>query len=197
MIQSKTNTILDKTINDILNQLPSHVSPEKMNDFLSYQPLEESYFLQNTSSNDVTTSNSHFQYNPPALPSSSVTSPTVGLNFLQRELQIMEERKLKEQHILAKRLPQQQSSAASSSLIGTMTGPQNRSTTLSSGLRSLIQTEPKKSAKTISDAKVCSLLLIGISTHSLSSLPLCPFHPSLPPSLPPSERFEKLKRKES
>jgi hypothetical protein len=176
MIQSKTKSILEKTIDDILNQLPSHVSPEKMNDFLSYQPLEESFFLQKINNNDTVaaTSNPHFQYNPPALPSSSTssssTSPAVGLNFLQRELQIMEERKLKEQHILAKRLPQHQSAAsASSSLTATMTGPQHRSTTLSSGLRSLIQAEPKKSAKTISDAKVC--LLFSLSFIFLSLAP--------------------------
>lgn len=144
VIESRTNKIINDTIEKIIHDLPINIQDNKLADFLTYQPLEDSYFAENIFHNKMNSNdeNPHFQYT------------SSGPNFFERELRIMEERKAKEQSILAKRSPQITTNTTLGSSASSSLGSQNRSTTLSSGLRSLIQTEPKKSAKTISDAKV-------------------------------------------
>jgi hypothetical protein len=169
MIQSRTNLIIEETAQKIIDGLPTQIQADKVSDFLHYQPFEDSFFSPNTTdaSHDQ---NPHFRYT------------STGPNFFERELRVMEDRKAKEQSLVAKR-SLQAPLPTSTSIIPT--GPQNRSTTLSSGMRSMLQTEPKKSAKTISDAKVLSPLL-------LSSRCLCL---SLSVFLSHGDRFEKLRRK--
>jgi hypothetical protein len=141
MIQSRTDKIIQETAQKIIDELPTEIQEDKVSDFLHYQPFEDSFFTPNTT-DTAHDQNPHFSYT------------STGPNFFERELRVMEERKAKEQSLVAKRSPQV---TVSSTVFGS-TGPQNRSTTLSSGLRSMLQTEPKKSAKTISDAKVLPLL---------------------------------------
>lgn len=159
-IDSRTEHILEETVAQIINNFPTEVVEERLQDFVNYQPFEDSYL----SSDNLTAlsssallvestnqSNPHFSYN------------SKGPNFMERELKIMEERKARDQTLVVKKNPQLgplSSSSTVSSHALSSSGVSNRATTNpSSSLRSsFIQPETKKSAKTLSDAMVLSIL---------------------------------------